>query len=416
MNQIEVVGNGAYNLQLTVAGDVNRDGNVDGVDSGLLGNAIAFGSYNSAYDFNRDGKLDEKDVQILGSNYGFTANRAPVVKGTNVLTHVDLDATVALNKLATDPEGDAVFFRIVSASNGTAKFAADGKSVLFTPNNDYFGAASFSLVADDGYSTSAPVKVDVNVSNAALVNLDFVKRGLRLDKGGSADLVVIGDFADQQDVILSDSYLQFASDKSAVAAVSAGRVTGLSDGVSVLSASRNGISAVTALRVGKLGAPTNEAEFNLALAESEGLNVYPKAVTLVKDAKRQIFVGINSITDSPDLKTAISGTQYFISNPNILQVTPNGLITALADEGVANITVINGAAEYLLPVRIEHSRPSGAEISTFGGVVQALDGSMIMIAPGALTENATISIEKVNKDKLDLSSIEETIPLLEHLR
>jgi len=62
---------------------------VDGVDSELLSQVMASGNYNSTYDFNRDGVINAADVQILGSNYGFTANRAPVVSSTSVLTHSD---------------------------------------------------------------------------------------------------------------------------------------------------------------------------------------------------------------------------------------------------------------------------------------------------------------------------------------
>ncbi|MCC5619766.1 hypothetical protein LC605_33085, partial [Nostoc sp. CHAB 5836] len=86
--------------------------------------------------------------------------------------------------------------------NGAVTFTPDGHSAFFTPTAGYSGTASFDVVADDGFSSSTPAKVTVNVSNAALVNLDFARRGLRLDVGGSTELVVVGDFADQQDVIL----------------------------------------------------------------------------------------------------------------------------------------------------------------------------------------------------------------------
>jgi hypothetical protein len=81
-----------------------------------------------------------------------------------------------------------------------------------------------------------------------------------------------------------------------------GVVMGLSDGISVLSASRNGISAVTAIRVGDLQ-PTNQTELNVAIAEQYGLNLYPQAVTLTSGVTRQLLVGLNGVTKSPDLKT-----------------------------------------------------------------------------------------------------------------
>ncbi|GAB1539092.1 hypothetical protein NUACC21_17570 [Scytonema sp. NUACC21] len=185
-----------------------------------------------------------------------------------------------------------------------------------------------------------------------------------------------------------------------------GVVTALSDGVSVLSASRNGITAVTALRVGELGLPTNDAEFNMALVESNGLNVYPQAVTLVEGVKRKILVGINEVIDSPDLRTALSGTRYFVSNSDIITVSEDGLITAL-DEGVANVTVIHGASEYVLPVRVEIPHLNSAVLGKDGGAVQATDGSMVMVAPGALKENATVSITTLDASTLPLSVLDD---------
>ena len=404
LSLIEVNGAAAapYSLQLSIAGDVNRDGLVDGVDSQLLAGAISSGNYDVTYDFNRDGLINATDVQILGSNYGFTANRSPVVTPTTVLTHVDLESTISLDNLATDPEGDAIFYRIIHPVNGNVTFTPDGKSARFIPNLGYSGIASFEVIADDGFSSSAPTQVTVNVSNAALVNLDFGQRGLRLDAGQSTDLVVVGDFADQQNVILPYSYLQLASDNTAVAAVSAGKVTGLSDGVSVLSAARGGIQAVTALRVGLLASPTNQTELNIAIAEQYGLNLYPQAVTLTEGVQRQLLVGLNRVTESPDLKTATSGTRYFVSNSNILQVSENGLITTL-EEGIANVTVIYGGAEKVIPVQVETPHIGSTVLGTNGGAVKSsFDGSTVMIAPGALKENTTVSIQQLLQDELTL--------------
>ncbi len=58
--------------QLTIIGDLNNDGKVDGVDSQLLTNAFTQ-PYNLQYDLDRDDKIDSLDLQLLGSNYGFIA-------------------------------------------------------------------------------------------------------------------------------------------------------------------------------------------------------------------------------------------------------------------------------------------------------------------------------------------------------
>src|SRR5262249_10345679 len=61
--------NGAYTLQLFVAGDVNSDGTVDGVDGQLVAGAVGTSAGQPGYllgaDANRDGKIDATDVQLL---------------------------------------------------------------------------------------------------------------------------------------------------------------------------------------------------------------------------------------------------------------------------------------------------------------------------------------------------------------
>ncbi len=406
LSLLEVAGSGEYDLKLNIAGDINNDGAVDGVDSELLSQVIVSNAdYDSIYDFNRDGVVNANDMQILGSNYGFAANRAPIVTASEVLTHTDLETFIELDTLATDPEGDRIYFRLANPEQGSISFTPDGKFARFTPNAGYSGDASFELIADDGYSTATPVTVDINVSDAPLVNLDIVNRSPRLDAGESTQLVAIGDFTDQEDVILPASYLQFANDNELVARVTdTGVLVGEGDGVSIVSVQKNGIEAVTAVRVGDL-LPTNSSENNILLAENNGLNVYPGAVILTEDATRQMLVGIKAIYESPDLKDASTGTRYFVNNPDIVDVSTDGLITAL-NNGIANITVIHGASEYILPVIVESpttvSTTNGtaavAQLDDEGGIVeiQVTDSNneelttQLMVAPGTLFDDTDI--------------------------
>ncbi|MBV6627230.1 MAG: PKD domain-containing protein [Rivularia sp. (in: Bacteria)] len=243
-------------------------------------------------------------MQILGSNYDFAANVAPIVTPTTVLTHNDLETFIELDTIATDPEGDPIYFRLADSSNGNVSFTPDGKFVRFTPEDGYFGDASFNLIADDGYSTAAPVEIKVDVSNAPLINLDIVNRSPRLDAGESTELVVVGDFSDQEDVILPASYVRFGSESGLVADVNEyGVLSGLSDRVEIVTVRKNGISAVTAVRMGDIPAPSNDSEFYVALAEQDGLQLYPEAVTLTTNMTRQLLVGLDE-SFSPELSTA----------------------------------------------------------------------------------------------------------------
>ncbi|MBE9012320.1 putative Ig domain-containing protein, partial [Pseudanabaenaceae cyanobacterium LEGE 13415] len=408
LNLLEIAGAGSYNLQLSIAGDVNKDGAVDGTDSGLmmaaLGSAIGQSRYSQALDLDQDGAINATDVQILGSNYGFVANRAPVVKATSVLTHKDLETTVSLSKLASDPDGDKLFYRFANVQNGAVTFGADGQSIRFTPTVGYTGVASFEIMADDSFSTSTPALVSVNVSNGRLLTLDFVKRDLKLDSGESAQLQVIGDFEDQQDVVLPSSYLTFGIEDSTIASVSTnGLATGLRDGIAIFSASRDGIEAVTAIRVGDIPRPQNEQKIDTAFAEERGLKLYPQAVTLTPGVTRRLLVGIEGFIDSPDLALATSGTRYFISNPDVLTITPDGVITAL-NNGIANVTIVNGAAEAVVSVQVQIPHWGETTLDSRGGAIEASDGSgtQVMIAPGALLEPTRVNIKSLPTTNLPL--------------
>ncbi len=282
-----------------------------------------------------------------------TVNRPPVVKTPNsIRTHEDLELRVDLTPFATDPDGDSISFRVANPINGTVRLLEDGKTAVFQPFPGVTGVGSFNLIADDGQGSPTSVPVTVNISDAPLLNLTFVERDLQLDAGESAELTVLGDFADAEDLVLPDSYLTYSADNPGVVGVDGtGTVTPTADGVGIVKASRGEIQAVTALRVGEIPTPTNDAEFNIALAETMGLDAYPQAITLVEGMKRQLLVGIDEVISSPDLKAASQGTRYFVSNPNVLQVSEDGLITAL-DEGVAEVTIVHGAAEEVVPVRV----------------------------------------------------------------
>ncbi|PSF26238.1 hypothetical protein C7H19_25145, partial [Aphanothece hegewaldii CCALA 016] len=154
LNLLELNGLGDVQFKLSIAGDLNHDGQVDGVDLQLLSSAISGGNYLGDVDVNRDGVLSGADLQILGSNYGFSANRAPVVNGTSVLTHQDLGVSIPVGTLASDPEGDAIFWKMVNPVNGTVILREDGQTAWFKPILGYTGLASFELMASDGFSAS----------------------------------------------------------------------------------------------------------------------------------------------------------------------------------------------------------------------------------------------------------------------
>ncbi|MDH5642397.1 MAG: Ig-like domain-containing protein, partial [Nitrospira sp.] len=211
-------------MRLFLAGDANRDSRIDGTDSALieaaLGATTGGATYSANADANHDGVIDSTDLHLYRQNLGFIPNQAPTATNATAKTHQDLEllfpVTVSNSALSTqssallfDAENDPTTYRIVGATHGTARIASNGTSVSFTPTTGFFGTACFSIVADDGYSTSQVATVTVNVSDAPLVALDFTVRQPRLDARHATTLELIGDFTDEQDVALPASYLTF---------------------------------------------------------------------------------------------------------------------------------------------------------------------------------------------------------------
>ncbi len=340
---------------------------------------------------------------IAAANPSNSDNNPPVVSPTNARTYTELETTISLKNLATDAEGDPLTISVLNPVNGTVIFNPLTNKASFKPATGFSGIASFDFLASDAFGSSTPARVTVNVSDVPLLNLDFVKRNPRLDAGESTELIVLGDFADQKGVVLPDSYLTYTSINPEVAPIHpTGKVTGLVNGTSVLSASRNNLQAVTPIRIGTMPAPTTDSQLHQILAEMYGLDPYPDAVSLTPGGTRKLSLGLNSNFTEANLTAASTGTRYFSNNSNILNVSPDGTITAVGI-GDATVTAIHGSASATIPVRVEAPKIGTTALGTDGGIVNSSDGTLaVMIPPGALEQNATVSIAPVNQQNLSL--------------
>ena len=108
---------GGYTLHLFVAGDVNGDETVDGSDAQLLAGAMGTSAgrpgYLPAADVNQDGVINAADAQLLGADLGYLANLPPTAAAGQALTHQDLTVAVDLTALASDAEGNPIYFRVL---------------------------------------------------------------------------------------------------------------------------------------------------------------------------------------------------------------------------------------------------------------------------------------------------------------
>ncbi len=86
---------GNYSLNLSVAGDINGDGFVDGADSALLAAAMNTSAGSSGYslaaDINGDGVVNASDTLLLDGDFGFHATPAPTLTTPPAQPAFDLD-------------------------------------------------------------------------------------------------------------------------------------------------------------------------------------------------------------------------------------------------------------------------------------------------------------------------------------
>ncbi|MBN8491307.1 MAG: tandem-95 repeat protein, partial [Burkholderiales bacterium] len=390
-------GAGAYTLRLFAVGDLNADQRVDGVDAGLL--AGARGSQQGdltflpAADLTRDGRIDAADSQLLYANLGFAPNAAPVVGAVSGFTHVELDTALPVASFLSDPEGDALSFRIVGATHGVARLSGDGTQLLFSPEAGFFGNASVTVVADDGYTLSAPRELQVTVSNAPLLRIDFAERRPEIALGNAWRPQVIGDFADQTGVALTGNYVTLSTGDPAVTQmVGNSAVVGRRQGFDMLVAQRGEVRGATAVVVGN---PNRFQETQLFA----GLDVYPNALTLVPGASKPLRV---QIVDGDLVGGPGGAAGYVAGNSQVLSVGADGLVTGLS-AGPADVTVIYRGAEFVVPIRVVAPQDEQAVLGAEGGAIRARDGSVITIAPGALDSARSVSLTPVAESDVSLT-------------
>ncbi|MCA9184291.1 MAG: Ig-like domain-containing protein, partial [Planctomycetales bacterium] len=385
---------GNFDLSLTIAGDLNTDGLVDGQDS----EGFATGAFNN--DINGDGSVNATDRQLLFANYGFVHNLGPQVQTPlpEVLTHIDLTTTIDLANIAADPDGDAVFYRIVSSQFGTATLGPDGRSVRFVPDSGFSGTARFEVIADDGFNASAAAIVEVVVSDAPLTDIRFSQRELLLDVGENLDVDIFGDFADQRDVPLPLEYVQARILDTTVVTIDAnGLIQALQEGDTALVASRGNITAATSIGVGIPEDTRGQIAFSF------GISAYPDSVTIPPSGSRQIVVGLGTLNEI-FVSNAADGTTYYVSDESIVRVTPDGLIEAVA-EGSTTVTVIHRGREDQVLVQVKPPLDASAgpvEVGSAGASVEGPGGQLISFGPGQLQDGAMVKITTVAETDLPL--------------
>ncbi|OYU20118.1 MAG: hypothetical protein CFE34_01980, partial [Rhodobacteraceae bacterium PARR1] len=394
LHRLDIGGTGAFTLTLGLGGDLNADGAVDGLDSDLLRLAGA------GTDIDGNGAVNAQDRQVLNVNFGIRRNAAPTVAANLpvLFTHVDLAQLVTLSDVARDPDGDPVFFRIASTEHVTASFTPDGQFLRVRPDAGFAGVARITLVADDGFAATGEIALDLTVSDAELLKLSFLMRDYAFDAAGEVSpIVVIGQFADQADVVLPFDYVSVTSSNPNVVRVSdAGLVTAIADGDGYITARRGGVAAATAMSVG------SATDANGAIAQIFGIDAYPDAVTILPSGgKRQIVTELGK--GLLDYINKADGVVYVGGNDDIISVSDTGLIRAVGT-GKTCVTIIYRGAEEVIEVTVAPPvEGNSAAIPATGGAILTPEGIEMAFGAGQLDGTPTVTVTAVEEAALEVA-------------
>ncbi len=443
-------------------------------------NAQASLAISLAGDLNGDGQVTTADRQVLFANTGWRANRAPVTATTlpSLSTHTDLAAHIQLGQIAQDNEGDPVFWRVLGASHGTARLSTDGQSLFFTPEAGYSGSATIQLQADDGYAQGAPIEITANVSGAKLLAIHLNSLP-PLQAGQSLVVRATGDFEDAKGVDLSTSgsYLSLTSQDLAAMHYagrnplrvddSRDRIQAIGSGSAVIQVSHTDATGTTLKAVAALqitAASTASSDEDEGDSEAPLVitpDVYPGTLALTPGATRQLKVHItNPNSDQlddvhtgttqiiaaqaesiehyqdpdtgesfdftvPAITEVSSGTRYVVSDDSIASVSADGLITALR-AGSVTISILHlarltdgnglladqiiGQSDITLTVQVaqltddDASTPAPRTVAVdaaSGGVVSSATGETLMIGAGVLKQDAQVAISRIDINHLE---------------
>ncbi|MEM9828773.1 MAG: Ig-like domain-containing protein, partial [Planctomycetota bacterium] len=388
-------------LTLHVVGDENTDGLVNLSDADAIQTRLGVDENDQEFepesDWNRDGVIDDADLRLLRQNFGFVANTAPTTRqmGTDSpprQTHIDLAKTFAIGDLFADADFDAVYASIVSVIGGDARLTADGLGLVFIPAIGRSDPATIELSATDTFGAPITASVSITISDAPLRELRFERRGgVILDTGQAQTLGFHGDFEDQDGVDIPADFVGLSTETGNAEVDASGNISGVSTGFDIVVARRDGVLDAVPVVVG-------EVELADQPQLLRGLTVHPAALTLVPGQSRQMRV---TVDEEVLLTSAESGTRYFVSNEDILQVSEDGNVTAKS-AGTATLIVIRNGAVSRVPIRVAQPVASGSSLDQQGGAIESSAGTVVTVPPNALTHPQAVSIEPLDESQLPI--------------
>lgn len=170
--EVETAGGRVVEVRIARNGSFEIRG-FEGFENLLTGDTDSIAVRYTVFDLDAGRDTAELRVTINGTVSG-DINEAPVASSLDLV--IDEDTVLEGQLVATDADGDALTFSLVSGpSNGTVTINANG-TFAYTPGLDYNGADSFSYLVDDGNGGTdmETVSIDVNPVNDAPTVVDDV--------------------------------------------------------------------------------------------------------------------------------------------------------------------------------------------------------------------------------------------------
>ncbi|HEY7502196.1 MAG TPA: Ig-like domain-containing protein [Vicinamibacterales bacterium] len=251
-------------------------------------------------------------------------NRPPTITSAPVLSGREGDP-YTYQLTATDPDNDAVTFRLVTSPSGMT--ITPSGAIAWTPQAAHLGSQSVVVEASDGRGGTNQQAYHIAVAAApALVAIELTPEAIRFAQASEArPLHVAGRRNDGQIVNLTSpaSGTTYQSSNRFVATVdSEGVVTAVANGDATITARNGALSDIASIAV----------EIGVTL---DTLQLTPSAATLRAPGATQPLTLTGQFSDATtrDLTTA-AGTTFESSDTSVATISSDGRVTAIANGSV----------------------------------------------------------------------------------
>ncbi len=379
---------GDFALRTYLVGDLNADAAINSLDQELFtlaeGSRQGDANFRTEADANRDGQIDAQDRQSLLASYGYIANRAPSYQPVPFELLANVGEVVNLAQEISDPEEDPTWLRATS-SNAVVKPLGGGFVYLIANSSP----AMLDLRVDDGVMRSNAISQSIEVQTQSIVGLKILNRDSFLSISDTQRILVVGEKSDGTTVSLPLNALSYTSLEPEVAGITdRGLLVGHRSGTATILVSGFGLTAATAVRVG--------------INDDRVLDFFPDSYALTPGQTRQLLVR-QVVGDSiVHLNAANLGTRYFVSHAGLVQISEDGLVTALA-EGQVEVTVVQGGTSQVIPITIAIPKIGQQVVNSHGGVISSGNGIIVGIPPEAFDKEVALTVSSVSQSAMPYS-------------